>query len=92
VIAWRETASARAVRSPRPDRDRAVDEKRAADRDLRRFGARPFTREEQQNVYLRPDGGVWSVSDTGKAGDFRTRGAGRAGPEAARGQEKAEAR
>ncbi len=28
-------------------------------------------REEQQRFYLRPDGTVWTVSDTGKPGDFR---------------------
>ena len=35
-----------------------------------RIGSRPFTREEQQKFFLRPDGTVWSVSDTGKPADF----------------------
>jgi hypothetical protein len=71
VIAWRETASPALSLAKGLDRDRAVDETGGQIAIFGRIGARPFTREEQQKFYLQPDGGVWSVSDTGKAGDFR---------------------
>ncbi len=52
------------------DRDRAVDETGGQIAIFGRIGSRPFTREEQQRFYLRPDGTVWTVSDTGKPSDF----------------------
>jgi hypothetical protein len=29
-----------------------------------RIGSRPFTKAEMQKMYLRPDGTVWTVTDT----------------------------
>jgi hypothetical protein len=45
------------------DRDRAVDESGNQLGVFGRIGARPFNLEEQQKLYLRPDGTVWKVSD-----------------------------
>ncbi|HEX4944486.1 MAG TPA: hypothetical protein VFV55_09035, partial [Usitatibacteraceae bacterium] len=70
VIAWRETASPALSLAKGLDRDRAVDETGGQIAVFGRIGARPFTREEQQKFYLRPDGSVWTVSDTGRPGDF----------------------
>ncbi len=71
MIAWRETASPAISLAKGLDRDRAVDETGGQIAVFGRIGARPFTREEQQKFYLRPDGTVWTVSDTGKPVDFR---------------------
>jgi len=71
VIARRETRSPALSLAKGLDRDRGVDETGGQIAVFGRIGARPFTREEQQKFYLRPDGGVWTVSDTGKPGDFR---------------------
>jgi hypothetical protein len=35
-----------------------------------RIGSRPFTWEEMKRFYQRPDGTVWTVSDTPRAADF----------------------
>jgi hypothetical protein len=45
------------------DRDRAVDESGNQIGVFGRVGARPFNLQEQQKMYLRPDGSVWRVSD-----------------------------
>ena len=45
------------------DRDRAVDESGNQISVFGRVGARPLNLEEQQKLYLRPDGKVWKVSD-----------------------------
>jgi len=74
LIAWRETRSPALSLSKGLDRDRAVDETGGQIAIFGRIGARPFTREEQQRFYLNKDGTVWSVSDTGKAGDYVTTG------------------
>ncbi|HQY46280.1 MAG TPA: hypothetical protein PLE38_04990, partial [Usitatibacteraceae bacterium] len=71
VIAWRETASPALSLAKGLDRDRGVDETGGQIAVFGRIGSRPFTRDEQQRFYLRPDGTVWTVSDTGKPGDFR---------------------
>jgi hypothetical protein len=71
VIAWRETASPALSLAKGLDRDRGVDETGGQIAVFGRIGSRPFTRDEQQRFYLRPDGSVWTVSDTGKPGDFR---------------------
>ncbi len=71
VIAWRETASPALSLAKGLDRDRAVDETGGQIAVFGRIGSRPFNREEQHQFYLRPDGTVWTVSDTGRPGDFR---------------------
>ena len=45
------------------DRDRAVDESGNQIAVFGRVGARPLNREEQQRMYLRPDGSIYRVSD-----------------------------
>jgi hypothetical protein len=45
------------------DRDRAVDESGNQIAVFGRVGARPLSLAEQQKLYLRPDGTVWTVSD-----------------------------
>ena len=71
VIARRETRSPAISLAKGLDRDRGVDETGGQIAVFGRIGSRPFTREEQQRFYLGPDGGVWTVSDTGEPGDFR---------------------
>jgi len=70
VIAWRDTRSPAISIAKGLDRDRAVDETGGQIAILGRIGSRPFIRSEQQKFYLRPDGTVWTVSDTGKPSDF----------------------
>jgi hypothetical protein len=70
LIAWRDTQSPALAVAKGLDRDRAVDETGGQIAILGRIGARPFIRSEQQKFYLRPDGTVWMVSDTGKPTDF----------------------
>jgi hypothetical protein len=45
------------------DRDRAVDESGNQIAVFGRVGARPFNKDEQRKMYLRPDGTLWRVSD-----------------------------
>jgi len=71
VIAWRETRSPALSLAKGLDRDRGVDESGGQIAVFGRIGSRPFTREEQQRFYLRPDGSVWTVNDNGRPGDFR---------------------
>src|SRR5215467_12610884 len=63
LIAWRETASPAIALSKGLDRDRAVDETGGQIAVFGRIGSRPFTREEMERLYLRPDGSVWTVED-----------------------------
>ena len=70
LVAWKETSSPAIALAKGLDRDRAVDESGGQIAVFGRIGARPFLREEQERFYLRPDGSVWTVSDTGKPGDF----------------------
>jgi hypothetical protein len=63
LIAWRETASPAIALAKGLDRDRAVDETGGQIAVFGRIGSRPFTREEQERFYLRPDGSVWTVED-----------------------------
>jgi hypothetical protein len=70
LVAWKETSSPAIALAKGLDRDRAVDESGGQIAIFGRIGARPFLREEQERFYLRPDGSVWTVSDTGKPGDF----------------------
>jgi hypothetical protein len=63
LIAWRETASPAIALAKGLDRDRAVDETGGQIAVFGRIGSRPFTREEEQRLYLRPDGSVWTVED-----------------------------
>ncbi|HUL92109.1 MAG TPA: hypothetical protein VLV56_07140 [Burkholderiales bacterium] len=63
LIAWRETASPAIALAKGLDRDRAVDETGGQIAVFGRIGSRPFTREEQERFYLRPDGTVWTVQD-----------------------------
>ncbi len=63
LIAWRETASPAIALAKGLDRDRAVDETGGQIAVFGRIGSRPFTREEQGRLYLKPDGSVWTVED-----------------------------
>ena len=63
LIAWRETASPAIALAKGLDRDRAVDETGGQIAVFGRVGSRPFTREEQERFYLRPDGSAWTVED-----------------------------
>jgi hypothetical protein len=63
LIAWRETASPATSLAKGLDRDRAVDETGGQIAVFGRIGARPFTREEMQRLYLRPDSSVWKVKE-----------------------------
>ncbi|MBL0140830.1 MAG: hypothetical protein IPP91_01895 [Betaproteobacteria bacterium] len=93
VIAWRETASPALSLAKGLDRDRAVDETGGQIAVFGRIGSRPFTRAEQGRFYLGPDNDIWSVSDTGKPGDFRdARTATGLRPEPPGGTRKAEVR
>jgi hypothetical protein len=62
IATYRTRAPALAV-SKGLDRDRAVDESGNQVAVFGRLGARPFTLEEMQRLYLR-DGHVWTVTDT----------------------------
>jgi len=74
LIAWYPTKGAALSLSRGLERDRGVDESGNQIAIFGRIGSRPFTREEQQRFYLNKDGTVWSVSDTGKSGDYVTIG------------------
>ena len=63
LIAWRETASPAIALAKGLDRDRAVDETGGQIAVFGRIGSRPFTREEMERLYRRPDGSVWTVED-----------------------------
>jgi hypothetical protein len=93
VIAWRDTQSPAISVAKGLDRDRAVDETGGQIAIFGRIGSRPFTRAEQQKFFLRPDGTVWTVSDTGKPADFvDARPPAERAPKAAADIKKAEAR
>lgn len=62
IIARYPTHGPAVVLSRGLDRDRAVDESGHQVAVFNRIGARPFTREEMERLYLR-DGRVWTVSD-----------------------------
>ena len=64
VIAWRQTRSPALALSKGLDRDRAVDETGGQIAVFGRIGSRPFNAAEMQNLYLRKDGTVWTVTDT----------------------------
>jgi hypothetical protein len=61
LIAWRETKSPATALAKGLDRDRAVDETGGQIAVFGRIGSRPFNREEQQRLYLTPEGKVWTV-------------------------------
>ncbi|HEX4878624.1 MAG TPA: hypothetical protein VFV39_02175, partial [Limnobacter sp.] len=63
LIAWRKTPSPALAVSKGLDRDRGVDETGGQIAVFGRIGSRPFTRQEMEKFYLRPDGGVWTVTD-----------------------------
>jgi hypothetical protein len=63
LIAWKETRSPANALARGLDRDRAVDETGGQIAVFGRIGSRPFTLEEQQRLYLNPDGSVWRVKD-----------------------------
>jgi hypothetical protein len=63
LIAWRRTDSPALALSKGLDRDRAVDETGGQIAVMGRIGARPFTREEMQKMYLGADGIPWAVRD-----------------------------
>jgi hypothetical protein len=70
LIAWHRTATPALALSKGLDRDRAVDETGGQIAVFGRIGSRPFTWEEMKRFYQRPDGTVWSVSDTPRPADF----------------------
>jgi hypothetical protein len=70
LIAWHRTATPALALSKGLDRDRAVDETGGQIAVFGRIGSRPFTWDEMKRFYQRPDGTVWTVSDTTRAGDF----------------------
>src|SRR5206468_8517288 len=70
LIAWRDTATRALSLSKGLDRDRGVDETGGQIAVFGRIGSRPFTWEEMKRFYQRPDGTVWTVSDTPRTGDF----------------------
>jgi hypothetical protein len=70
LIAWRETRSPALALAKGLDRDRAVDEGGGQIAVFGRIGSRPFNLEEQRRFYRRPDGSTWTVTDTGRPGDY----------------------
>jgi hypothetical protein len=70
LIAWHRTATPALALSKGLDRDRAVDETGGQIAVFGRIGSRPFTWDEMKRFYQRPDGTVWTVSDTPRAADF----------------------
>ena len=70
LIATRRTDSRALALSKGLDRDRAVDETGGQIAIVGRIGARPFTRAEMEHLYLRPNGAVWTVTDTGTPADY----------------------
>ncbi|HXZ47999.1 MAG TPA: hypothetical protein VEG27_03210 [Usitatibacter sp.] len=64
LIAWRETRSSAVALAKGLDRDRAVDETGGQIAVFGRIGSRPLNLEEQHELYLAPDGAVWTVKDT----------------------------
>ncbi|MCQ8896279.1 hypothetical protein NQT62_07500 [Limnobacter humi] len=64
LIAWRKTHSPAIALSKGLDRDRAVDETGGQIAVFGRIGARPFNRQEMEAFYRRPDGRLWTVTDT----------------------------
>lgn len=64
LIATGRTDSPALALSKGLDRDRAVDETGGQIAVMGRIGSRPFTKAEMQKMYLRPDGTVWTVTDT----------------------------
>lgn len=68
-IAQRRTRSPALALSKGLDRDRAVDETGGQIAVFGRLGSRPFTREEMDRLYRRPDGSVWTVRNPAPAGE-----------------------
>ncbi len=64
LIATRRTDSPALALSKGLDRDRAVDETGGQIAVMGRIGSRPFTKEEMKKMYLRPDGSIWTVTDS----------------------------
>ena len=72
LIAWRKTQSPALGLSKGLDRDRAVDETGNQIAVFGRIGARPFVAKEMERLYMRPDGGIWTVKDYSGTNDFVT--------------------
>jgi hypothetical protein len=70
LIAWRNTATPAIALSKGLDRDRAVDETGGQIAVFGRIGSRPFTLEEMKRLYVRPDGGVFTVTDEVRLQEF----------------------
>ncbi len=70
LIAWYPTTKPALSLSRGLERDRGVDETGNQIAIFGRIGSRPFTLQEMQHLYLRPDGTPWYVSDA--AGDTTT--------------------
>lgn len=75
MIAWYKTGKPALSLSRGLERDRGVDESGHQVAVFGRIGARPFTLEEMQRLYLKPDGTPWYVSN-----DVRENGTGPAAP------------
>ena len=63
LIAWYQTKYPARSLSKGLDRDRGVDETGGQIAVFGRLGSRPFTREEQEMLYLRKDGSLYTVDD-----------------------------
>ena len=86
-IAWRKTHGPALTLSRGLDRDRAVDESGHQVAVTNRIGARPFTKEEMERLYLKA-GEIYVVEDEGRSGARKKATAG----DAARGSRASEAR
>ena len=64
LISWRKTEWPAMSLSKALDRDRAVDETGGQITVFGRLGSRPFRLDEQQKLYLGPEGRPWTVHDT----------------------------
>ena len=72
LISWRKTQSPALGISKGLDRDRAVDETGNQIAVFGRIGSRPFVAKEMERLYMRPDGGIWTVKDYSGTNDFVT--------------------
>jgi len=61
LVAWKATSSPALALSRGLERDRAVDETGNQVAVFGRVGSRPFNRDEQRRLYLKPDLTPWTV-------------------------------
>ena len=70
MISWRKTEWPALSLSKALDRDRAVDETGGQIAVFGRLGSRPFRLDEQQKLYLDPEGRPWTVHDEPRMEEF----------------------